>query len=108
MTINDSDHDNVMRLWEAHQVKADVVQVVTTRTVSVINLTIDDYDVFIHNSEWFLTPDGEVFGGLVSDGAREKVAYEMALRGAGATAAECAATGTYEGTLWLMWEGEDT
>jgi hypothetical protein len=106
-----NDHDDVMKLWEAHRVKADVVQVVTTRTVSVVNLAIDDIDVFLHNSEWFLNEDGELhdlFKAYEAEEELEGEAYKLALRGAGATAAECAATGTYEGTLWLMWEGEDT
>jgi hypothetical protein len=105
-------HNEIMKLWEAHQVKADVVQVTRTFTVSIVNLVIDDMDVFIHNSEWFLNEDGELhdlFKAYETEEELYEEAYRLALSGAGATAAECAAgTGTYEGTLWLVWEGEDT
>jgi hypothetical protein len=92
---------------EERETHNDVVQVTRTFTVSVVNLAIDDYDIFIRGCEWFLNETGgieEVFG----TEPRERVAYDMALRSAGATAAECAAAGTYGGTLWLMWEGEYT
>jgi hypothetical protein len=105
-------HNEVMKLWEAHQVKADVVQVTRTFTVSVVNLAIDDMDVFINNSEWFLNEDGELhdlFKAYETQAELHEEVYKLALMSAGATAAECAAgTGYLEGTLWLVWEGEDT
>jgi hypothetical protein len=77
-----------------------------------VNLTIDDYDVFIHNCEWFLNGDGELdslYKAYETEAELYEEAYKLALMSAGATAAECAAgTGYLEGTLWLVWEGEDT
>jgi hypothetical protein len=106
-----NDHDEVMKLWEAHQIKADVVQVTRTFTVSVVNLVIDDMDVFIHNCEWFLNQDGELDEGYKTYETEAELyeeAYKLALCSAGASAAESAVVGDMEGTLWLMQAGEYT